>query len=815
MVEFKRRTPPPRRWPRGARAPATVVPVMLLSVYAALDSADANAQQAQAARPVVYAVEVPDDPASPVPTGRPVSGDAADWATAAQAPARAPASATSSPTSAPVPAPAQVAGQAAPDETPESGPPPVVYAVQAPLDDVPGGDASAAARIPVAVSAPAPPTPSAPNGSSLQPASALAPTRRAVLPEAPLSPDEALRRQVFTLAAGGGAARALEIARARTDVFTPVDLARIEELSIRQEVRGGRDKVREMTGADRFDALDRAIREAQAFDARLPSTPDYAQIRTALAGDRAVALATRGRMKEAVAMFETIPPSSGVSIDALAAVGDAYSYLQRPDRAEWAYRRAIEQERAATPDAATAGYQYGAHTRMIDLREGLFYALTDQNHYSQAREVLEDIHHALPPAGQVKQWGPAEDDYLRYYRLLAQYRLYIGETSSGMAGLQNLQQQVPFNPEVRNAEADAMLGDAQPHRARDTYAATLTDHPDDIEATAGLGRASIALNEFTSARHIDDAFDDTFPENGAVRNFKSDYAAYRAPILSVEVNGEHGNSELADNEFSVETMLYSQPMLDNWRVFAHTFYGHANTDIGNMSRTRTGIGGDYRNGPLTVTGEATRSLGADGRTGGNGEVTYAFNDYLSASAALDSDSNALPWKACLDHLWGKTAQFSFNFTDTERRSASISYAASRYSDSNFNQEINLSGTQRVFTAPTQFVNLTLNLGTGSNTIRNADYYAPGRDYTAELVAMHQWSLWRSADKALQQRIYLTAGAYNERGYGTSPELGARIEHVWSFPHNIALTYGLGLLSHAYDGSRELSATAYGSLTVPF
>ncbi|MBA5819591.1 hypothetical protein H3281_28470, partial [Escherichia coli] len=69
------------------------------------------------------------------------------------------------------------------------------------------------------------------------------------------------------------------------------------------------------------------------------------------------------------------------------------------------------------------------------------------------------------------------------------------------------------------------------------------------------------------------------------------------------------------------------------------------TDSGNISRTRTGIGGDYRHGPLTVQGEVTRSLGTDGRTGGRGTIAYALNDYWTVSAGLDTNDNSLPWKA--------------------------------------------------------------------------------------------------------------------------------------------------------------------------
>ncbi|MCM3465817.1 hypothetical protein M3660_23125, partial [Bacillus licheniformis] len=69
-----------------------------------------------------------------------------------------------------------------------------------------------------------------------------------------------VRNDVFGLAASGGAVKALDEAKARPDAFSAVDIAQLEELSIRQQVRGGRDKSRSMTSSDRFDGIDSALR---------------------------------------------------------------------------------------------------------------------------------------------------------------------------------------------------------------------------------------------------------------------------------------------------------------------------------------------------------------------------------------------------------------------------------------------------------------------------------------------------------------------------------------------------------------------------
>ncbi|OXI29748.1 poly-beta-1,6 N-acetyl-D-glucosamine export porin PgaA [Burkholderia sp. AU16741] len=624
-----------------------------------------------------------------------------------------------------------------------------------------------------------------------------------------------VRNDVFGLAASGGAVKALEEAKARPDAFSPVDIAQLEELSIRQQVRGGRDKSRSMTSSDRFDGIDNALREADDLDKRIPPTPEYTPVRTALAGDRVVALAARGDMKQAVATFETIPSNAEISIDALAAVGDAYLYLSEPAKANAVYARALQQATASPTDRATRGFQYGARTQPIELREGLFWSYVDQARAPEAKQVLDDMEKSLPPVKQVTNVGPGESDYLRYYRLRAQYLIFTGHVDQGIAALEALEQQVPFNAEIRAAHADAVSGQSHPRQAISMYRASLTDHPDSVEMLAGLGRASLVADDYASAKTVDQTLGDTFPDSGAVRGFKRDYKAYRSPVFTTDLSFEHGNSALADNSFTSDSYVYSQPFGDNWRVFSHTFYGFAQTDGGNLSRTRTGIGGDYRHGPLTVLGEVTRSLGSDGRTGGRGTIAYALNDYWTVSAGLDTNDNSLPWKAYATHIWGRSANVEVVYRQNDRREVKLSYGVSRYSDSNFHQEISATATQRVYTAANQLVNVSLNLGTDSNTRQDAPYFSPGRDYAAAATVMHQLTLWKKGDMGLRQRVSVSGGVYNERGFGTSPLWSARLEHAWTFKHDITLSYGVEVSSHAYDGQRERSETGFLSLNLPF
>ncbi|MBY4696244.1 poly-beta-1,6 N-acetyl-D-glucosamine export porin PgaA [Burkholderia latens] len=806
----------------ASRSPAPDVPVQLAQASDAAPPAssapgsqtpNAPMQLAQASDAVPSASSAPVAQAADTPPQPPL-------ATGVESPVTAPLQAAASGATAqdahPSHAPAQYAqpsGVAAPSNAPTQ----IAQLSGTPMPNSPAPVTTAPGMPPPSTQAPGSQSPGASlpgeatqrsQGPDVQAPNAQAPNLRTA--------DVAtVRNDVFGLAVSGGAVQALQEAKARPDAFSAVDVAQLEELSIRQQVRGGRDKSRSMTSPDRFDGLDNALRAADDLDKRMPATPDYTQVRTALAGDRTVALAARGDMRQAVATFETIPSNAEISIDALAAVGDAYLYLSEPAKANAVYARALQQATASPTDRATRGFQYGARTQPIELREGLFWSYVDQGHAPEAKQVLDDMEKSLPPVKQVTNVGPAESDYLRYYRLRAQYLIFTGHVDEGIAALEQLEKEVPFNAEVRAAHADAVSGQAHPRQAIAMYRASLTDHPDSVEMLAGLGRASLVADDYATAKTVDQTLDNTFPDSGAVRGFKRDYNAYRSPVFTTDLSFEHGNSALADNSFTSDSYVYSPPFGDNWRVFSHTFFGFAQTDGGSIKRTRTGIGGDYRHGPLTVQGEVTRSFGTDGRTGGRGSIAYALNDYWTVNAGLDSNDNSLPWKAYAAHIWGRSANASVVYRQNDRREVKLSYGVSRYSDSNFHQEIAATATQRVYTSARQLVNVSLDLGTDSNTRRDAPYYSPARDYAAAVTVMHQMMLWKKGDMGLQQRISVSGGVYNERGFGSSALWSARLEHAWTFKHDITLSYGIEVGSHAYDGQRERSETGFMSVNLPF
>ncbi|WP_273878373.1 hypothetical protein, partial [Serratia liquefaciens] len=75
---------------------------------------------------------------------------------------------------------------------------------------------------------------------------------------------------------------------------------------------------------------------------KVPDTKENAEFRQEIVADEVVALASRGRMKDAVKRYEEMSQAGKVPAYTRVAAGDAYAYLDTPDKAAAAYAQALK-----------------------------------------------------------------------------------------------------------------------------------------------------------------------------------------------------------------------------------------------------------------------------------------------------------------------------------------------------------------------------------------------------------------------------------------------------------------------------------------
>ncbi|HEY4351190.1 MAG TPA: poly-beta-1,6 N-acetyl-D-glucosamine export porin PgaA [Paraburkholderia sp.] len=621
-----------------------------------------------------------------------------------------------------------------------------------------------------------------------------------------------IRRQVFELAGGGSPQVALEQARKRPDAFSQKDVLQIESLVVVTEVHWGRQQAIASDDPDRLSQTKAALAHIDDMLTRIPDGDEYAEVRREVLAERVGALQGVGRMKESTALYEQLTVSKEpLPARTYAAAGDAYTYLDRPRLAAPAYERALQ-----TPvDPLTPSVEPHVLKR-IDVQEGLFFAYLDSGRYDNAQQLLKQISASTPIRADLSEHPEdVNEDYGRVKKLQAQYLLYTDHTREGVEALDTLRHEAPFDPALISARSDASLVQQRPHEAQRIYAGTLVDHPGDIETLAGLGETALQLNQYDRAAEVNATFADQFPDNNTVKKFQNSYEAYKSPQLIVAANGQKGNSVIADNDWGVDTQLYSQPIAKYWRVFAHQFSGRADTGDGDsVSRVRNGIGADFRLNGIDAAAEVDHSTGGNSYTGATGTFGYAPDDHWHFQAGFDTNSNGLPWKAYQAGITGRTLGASARYSVDDRRYFDLAYGVGRYSDTNLNQQWAAIWYERFLNTPNHQISTWVELNTSSNTLTNTVYYSPPHDLTAQITAMYQWTPWRNADKSFAQRVYATFGGYRQSNVGNSGLWEVRLEQAWQLGTQASLAYGIGVSSQRMDRTRETSKLIYLNLNIP-
>ncbi|SAL88628.1 putative poly-beta-1,6 N-acetyl-D-glucosamine export porin PgaA [Caballeronia arvi] len=628
----------------------------------------------------------------------------------------------------------------------------------------------------------------------------------------PSAQRDQLRERIFAQAGAGAGQLALQEARANPDAFSEHDCLQIEALVVETEVHWGRQQSLASDDPDRLAQTRAALAHIDDMLQRIPSGEEYADVRRAMLVEKVAALRGLGRMKDAAALYEDLSRSTEpMPARTYAAAGDAYTYLNQPRLAAPAYERALK-----TPIEPLVPSVEPHVLKRIDVQEGLFFAYLDSGRYGDAQELLRQIRASTPIRADLADHPEdLNEDYGRVKNLEAQYLLYTDRTREGLAALDALRWEAPFDPSLISTRSDVSFTQQRPRQAQKVYEGTLVDHPGDIETLAGLGRTALELNQYDRAAEVNATFSDRFPDNNTVKAFQDDYEAYRSAQLIVAANGQKGNAVLADHNWGIDTQLYSMPLFHYWRVFAHQFSGRADTGDGNsVSRIRNGIGGDFRFHGVEAAAEVDHSTGPQAKTGGAGSLSYAPDDHWRFSAGVDSNINTLPWKAYQQGITGRAATGGMRYSIDDYRYFDLTYGAARYSDTNLNQSWVGTWYERVINTPSHLVATWVRLNTNSNTLANTAYFAPHRDMTAQLTAMYQWTSWRNADQSLANRAYATIGGYRQTDIGNSVLWEVRLEQQWQFSAHASLAYGLGVSSQRMDHSRDNSKLIYLNLNIP-
>jgi biofilm PGA synthesis protein PgaA len=612
----------------------------------------------------------------------------------------------------------------------------------------------------------------------------------------------ALRGKIQTLVRLGTPQLSIELADRNPGVLAPNERDAIAVDRTAQHIRWGAIAADTGRGPARFADLDRALADSELAGMRaLDPAAELTATERRLGLDRIIALRERYRMRDAVALYEAMAARAApVPAYAKSTAASAYLYLEEPGKARDLYRGAL----ATDPDN-------------LESRIGLFYALAESEEHDLA---LAEIERAVEITPQwIYAWSPEtireNPAYARVLSARALAPLYANRPGEAERRLVELSGRAPYNMDIRTDYASSMRARGWPRMAEEELRWILAAQPDDSGA---LGERAGALLEMRDYRNAESALalaQAVASEDGRVVRAARLWQVYNMNELIISgAYGESSGGPTGTRDYSVDMRLYSSPFAYNYRLFAHTYSGEAKFDNGTGRRDRAGGGLEYRSPLITATAELSQGVN-DGKTGVAASLAFTPNDYWTFRGTVDTSANETPLQASLAGINARRASGEAVWRANESRSAALSYARMEFSDGNRRDITQARWTERLIAGAIYKLEITGALYTSRNSLADAPYFNPSRDFSPTLEFANEWLQWRRYTRAFRHRLVGYVGNYWQEGFSAGPVYGARYEEEWDADDRLTFRYGIGRSQHPYDGVQTARNYCYFNLNWRF
>jgi len=606
---------------------------------------------------------------------------------------------------------------------------------------------------------------------------------------------------------------ALRLAAQRPGLLDSVTQRRLEGDLAAERVRMAEFATR--TEKERYVIADRALQDYDTLLARW--TPDASAhddvVRWRI--DRLGALKARARTAEVIREYETLT-AEGVQLPTYAVRWVAASYLdqRQPEKAEPLYRQALSATDAEPDDR-------------VEDSTALFYALQESDKGVEAREVANTLANNQKPRVELKGLpiGNPNDAWMDAQQLSAQSGVYGGDLPGSEAGLDALVARAPGNVGLHLAQADMYRARDLPRRAEATLKETEAQVPRDIGLEVSQAYTAMDLQEW---RQLDVLADDVIARNPDSRQVQRlqrlrnvhDMAEVRVEAYTGKSYGGGNNGDVGavtgSRDWGIESVIYTPPIDEDWRLFAGAGYATADFSEGTGQHRWQRVGVERRTRDMTLEAEVSNhSYGFGSKQGARVSIARDINDNWQYGGSLDYLSATTPIRALNADITANGGSGFIRWRANESREWKLSLSPSHFSDGNDRVETLLTGREGIYSSPGVQVDLGLEVSASRNSKADTVYFNPKSDFSVLPTVTVNHVLYHRYETQWSQQFQVGAGTYSQKDYSTGGVgligYGQRVR--W----NDVLEAGanLSLISRPYDGVRERDLRLLVDLTYRF
>lgn len=521
--------------------------------------------------------------------------------------------------------------------------------------------------------------------------------------------------------------------------------------------------------------------------------------------DYIVALRKKDRMEEALHQYEILK-KSGVEVPhwVTEAVADACLYLRKPEDAEVFYRKTLEKK---PEDPFTA-------------LMGLFYTYVDLRRWEEAEETFRQVESLLERKKKELERDP---NILNRKRYLAEqneavaaqgwFLLYQDKLAEGQGHFERYLREAGFDTGLRAGLGHAYLWRHRPRRALEQFEVAENIDPNDRTVLTGKAWTLNTLNRKGEARALADQLHGIHPTNLHVRDLRDS--------LQAEDMRRFVPEAWFSKEFdgATEYWLYGTleiPWSPTFKPYVQVLRQETSQDVdGETLRAdwdRVSLGFNWIVTPEILWRQA---FGFDylkgGDVGSYTKLTWWPTDPLKISGIFDSFSLAVPLRARVYGITGKTAALDFNYIESDPREYGLTIGSNWLSDDNINPFGRVRYSRNVYNHPDVKVRMGFQFDYSHYTDRDVPYFSPEHDFTLLLTPTVFWTHYHRYDRRWRSGFYPRAGVDYQTDYDFYPVAGITYEQWIVLSKTFQLTWNVSYDMKVYDGDYTHVLGAYVTL----
>nr|WP_274605246.1 poly-beta-1,6 N-acetyl-D-glucosamine export porin PgaA [Phaeovibrio sulfidiphilus] len=551
--------------------------------------------------------------------------------------------------------------------------------------------------------------------------------------------------------------------------------------------------------SERFHTADKALVLYDRMFQQWAGRPEARDLLIAVRQDYIGALHNRMYMKEATDEYEALV-AEGVTVNdqVLFWVAGAYLYQKLPEKAVPLYEA-----------LASRGPKALGEERYFEANVGLFNALSENNQHYRAREVAEAFRDHYRPFYTPKGSGveiPNNEWFLaqEVWGASLQSSDYLPEAQ---AFYETLLQTAPTSQGLRTSLAAVYSARGWPRRAEEELKIAESLEPTNLGVLVQQGRTALELQEWDQFEQIASDVITRYPESLEAQRLDRLRAVHHMAELRVTgYRGLYSDSPspvTGTNDWGFDTVLYSPPLYDNWRVFGGGGYRRGKFQEGYAYQRTLRAGVEYRTRDNWLELELSHHDYKAGDTFAfRASAWHDFNDHWRVGFTGETLAARTPLRALNSNIEAGGFDTWVRWYDSERREWTLGAAPLWFTDGNFRMDYALAGKERLITDPYFTLDLRPDISFSHNSHTNVPYWSPKMDFgaTPGLDARHV--LYRRYQTIWSHNLAGGIGPYWQKGHGWDwsafVTYGHRVEWNDVLDAGAYVTYR----NRPYDGVRE-------------